>query len=212
MAEAGPSFLKRYFPVVTSTLLLASLAATFWPGLSNSLVYDRAALREGELWRLLTGHLVHFSPIHWAFNALVLGVAGFLVERQGTRRIVGLYLSLATGISVGLFLVHPQMAFFGGLSGIAVGILFTWALWGIQAHQPFPWLPWIVVVFLPIKVGWEHYWQTSVLTLLGNQSFQPMPSSHLFGCLIALGFYGVVRHTCRSSSSAGESGEKNSGS
>ena len=53
------------------TLLLAGAAVLIYlvagPAPAG-LLFDRAALANGEVWRLLTGHLVHSDPAHLAWN------------------------------------------------------------------------------------------------------------------------------------------------
>src|SRR4051812_25687175 len=44
------------------------------PGFKAWLIYDRAAILHGELWRLWTGHLVHFSNSHLLLDASVCGI------------------------------------------------------------------------------------------------------------------------------------------
>jgi len=63
-------------------LLLAVLPAILlWlvPTTHSALLYDRTAILRGEWWRLWTGHWVHFSFSHLAWNLAVLLGAGLLV-------------------------------------------------------------------------------------------------------------------------------------
>lgn len=48
------------------TLFIVSLAITAYsfPQISSLFVYDRQAILGGELWRILTAPLVHFSASH----------------------------------------------------------------------------------------------------------------------------------------------------
>src|SRR5438445_11328024 len=61
------------------------------------LQFDGVAIREGEWWRLLTGNLVHWSPEHFALDAVAFLVLGLLYERyfRGLYPCLLLWLALA---------------------------------------------------------------------------------------------------------------------
>ena len=65
--SAKPSAGWPAFVVVTA------LAVYLLPGVGEALVYDRSAILTGELWRLVTGHWVHFSASHLFYDVTVLG-------------------------------------------------------------------------------------------------------------------------------------------
>ena len=46
------------------SIVFLAVVVTNVPRLSELLVYDRRAILNGELWRLLTAPLVHFSASH----------------------------------------------------------------------------------------------------------------------------------------------------
>lgn len=79
----------------------------------------RGGLRDGELWRLWTGHLAHYSVYHFAVDAGTFLLLGTLYERRyGTRR-----WALLTGVSalaVSLVFLAGERAFesYRGLSGV----------------------------------------------------------------------------------------------
>ena len=60
-------------------------------GAPAALVYDRAAIGNGEIWRLATGHLVHLDLQHLGYNIGALLALGALYETAsfgGPRRLV----------------------------------------------------------------------------------------------------------------------------
>lgn len=57
------------FPVITCAVAIASILIFFTAGTGDLLQYERRAIGEGELWRLLTGHLAHWNFEHF-FGAL----------------------------------------------------------------------------------------------------------------------------------------------
>jgi rhomboid family GlyGly-CTERM serine protease len=101
-------------------LLCAALA--FAPEASLAqMEFDRSAIRAGQLWRLWSGHLVHYSAPHALGDALVLLAAGLSVERAlGPRRWLLVLLLSMPLISVGLLLAAPALTHYRGASAIAV--------------------------------------------------------------------------------------------
>jgi len=106
----------------SSFAALACVAFALLPELAGSrLAYDRGAILSGELWRLWSGHVVHYSLAHALGDALVLFAMGALVEPiVGTRRLVLALVFGAPLISLGLLATAPALVEYRGASGIAV--------------------------------------------------------------------------------------------
>lgn len=85
------------------------------------LEFDRHAILAGEIWRLWTGHLVHYSARHALIDGVTALVAGAIaLPALGWRRLC-LTLTLAMPvISAGLLLIAPDCLYYRGASGIAV--------------------------------------------------------------------------------------------
>lgn len=109
-------------------LFLVVLPATFIalsPACHGVLLYDRTAILQGEWWRLWTGHWVHFSGSHLGWNLAVLVCAGAWLEHLRPGRLISYIMIGAPLISLGLLAGEPAMQTYGGLSGLATGIV-TW--------------------------------------------------------------------------------------
>ena len=102
-----------------------------------ALRYDRQAVLQGELWRLITGHLIHLGWAHWALNAAGLVLYALLADTPPRPRpLLRQVLVLGLGISVLLMLFMPTLAHYVGLSGVLYG-LFVLALWpGVRRIDP----------------------------------------------------------------------------
>ncbi len=100
-----------------------------WQGaLAEVLSYERAAILQGQWWRLLTGHLVHGSALHWAMNLLGLALVFGLFERHERVIVTLLYLIfLALVISAGLLILHPELIRYVGMSGVVHGLFACYA-------------------------------------------------------------------------------------
>jgi GlpG protein len=79
-------------------------------------------VESGEAWRLFTPIFLHANTMHLAFNMLMLWVFGHQIERQESRLLFLVLLSI--------FSVLPNIAqyfasgsYFGGMSGVVYGVL-----------------------------------------------------------------------------------------
>lgn len=119
------------FPIATGTLALACLAAGF-TSLAPQLAYDRQGILAGEIWRLWTGHLVHFSAQHLFVDVGMLALAGWVVERErGARFVAGAVLLGMPAISIVLLLTAPHLHAYRGASGVVMllALAAAHALW-----------------------------------------------------------------------------------
>jgi rhomboid family GlyGly-CTERM serine protease len=161
---------------------LPALAAGIAPG---ALIYDRAALLQGEWWRLWTGHWVHFSGSHLAWNLGVLIVAGTWLERLRPSTLLRVVLVGAPVISIGLLMFAPTMAAYGGLSGLATGVVLLLALVQMQ-ERPAERAWWIALVMLVAgKIAVDAVSPAPLFSRFAGE-IHPSALAHLLGGLIAL--------------------------
>jgi hypothetical protein len=91
--------------------LLAACALLALPelggeALRNALSYDRAALAQGQWWRVLTAHFVHLDAEHVMLNGLGLTLMWALFARDySPLRWLAIYLTSCLTISAGLWLL-----------------------------------------------------------------------------------------------------------
>jgi membrane associated rhomboid family serine protease len=105
---------------------------------SGALTMD--LVRDGEVWRLLTQHVVHFSVDHWAFNMFALAMTGWIVERTiGHRKTVAVMAGAVVGATAASWFLGPLLygsfvdkVVSGGESGIGFGMI--GALLAIDRH------------------------------------------------------------------------------
>lgn len=102
--------------LVYLTIALLAFCLTLLP--EELLRYERHAVFS-EGWRWLTSHLVHLSLSHLAFNlaGLVL-VCELFWQALPVRHGVALMLFAACVINLLLWLLHPDLEWYAGLSGI----------------------------------------------------------------------------------------------
>jgi rhomboid family GlyGly-CTERM serine protease len=173
--------------------LTFALGAYAWvvfasPSLTSELEFSRDALAGGELWRLFTGHLTHFSAEHLRWDLLVFVALGALVELRSRAHFVCCVVGGALLISLGVWWLQPQFVTYRGLSGIdsalfayvAVDVLVLgwaerrWHVAGAAAAA--------LVLFLA-KVMFEVVFGQTVFVSAGD-TFDPVPLAHLLGAVV----------------------------
>lgn len=126
----------RNAPVRVTLLLLLMIAAVFLAELSLAPLLDASAmialgglkrdlvLQEGQWYRLVSAVFLHGSMIHLCCNAIVLGFAGWNLERMiGSRWLAAVYgISALTGAGMSMA-SNPENVVSVGASGAIMGLL-----------------------------------------------------------------------------------------
>lgn len=112
------------------TVFLSGIAlfAVFSPTATDVLVYDRELVEAGEVWRLWTGHLVHFGPAHMVIDVGLFLVLSHVVSRASKAFYLFALIALPCLITGYLFAFDPDMQRYGGLSAINLSLLLHQAL------------------------------------------------------------------------------------
>jgi rhomboid family GlyGly-CTERM serine protease len=174
--------------------LLFSLACVLIVLLPESIItnleYHRTHLSDGELWRLISGHLTHLGWGH-----LIMNLAGFWLilalfpATQPPLRCLILLSLLFLGTSAGLWLFSPEVTWYRGLSGVLHGLL-CWGVLNQMKEQPGVSL--FILTFVVIKLAWEQ-WQGP---LPGSESMAAgsvIVDAHLYGAVTGIILSGLAR-------------------
>ena len=174
-------------------MLVTVLLAAFGDAARRLLSFDRSGLEAGQLWRLISGHLVHLGWYHLALNLLGLIALAVLCPqplrmREWTFRVAW----LALFISVALYAMAPAVDHYVGLSGVVHG-LFVLGL--VPLARRGDRIAITALVFLAAKIGWEQIAGAPVSDedAIGGRV---VTLGHLFGTLAAL-VYGFAFGTFR---------------
>jgi len=175
-------------PIPIWTLLLCGVAASVFslPLVQTFLVYNRAAIADGEFWRLVTGNLVHLSTPHFLYDVTALLIVGALIEMHRYRHFAMLCLVSGALIGVTLYIAMPEIVVFGGLSGVVTAAVTYLCLHGVQQEGAWKWLCLLVLAGLVAKLGVEMAFGFSLTVGAGTQTFVPVPVSHAAGAVTAL--------------------------
>jgi rhomboid family GlyGly-CTERM serine protease len=162
--------------------LLAACALLLLPVLAGeagrlALRYDRAALASGQLWRLVTGHLVHLGPRHALLNVLGLILMWALFARDyAPRQWLAILLASVAAIDAGLWLWDSTVTWYVGSSGVLHGVMAAGTLAHLRRREGGGWL---LAAFLGGKLLYEHL--AGALPFSGSSAV--VVDAHLYGVL-----------------------------
>jgi GlpG protein len=129
-------------------------------------------IRRGQVWRVVTPILLHFSPWHLLFNMYMLYQFGLLIEgRRGTLRFALVVLAIAALSNYGQYhfmVADRSFPSFGGMSGVIYG-LFGYG-WMKSRYEPTAeifihpntvvvliiWFVLCVIGVIPNVANWAH--------------------------------------------------------
>lgn len=167
------------FLVVPAAITLAVAGA------NAGLIADRSALSGGQLWRLWTGHWVHFSTTHfwWDVGATLL-LAGEL-ERRRPGISLRFAVIAAPLISLGALMVRPEMSAYGGLSGLAMGLATLLSTELVRAGDRDRAIGWLLGGLVMAKLGAELA-RPGIFVTFVDPAFRAEPAAHVIGAILGL--------------------------
>lgn len=144
----------------------------------------------GQVWRLFSPALLHFSWMHLIFNMLWLWYFGRQVEEiQGSRHMALFVLLTAVGSNLAQYATGTVL--FGGMSGVDYALLgYVW-LMSRRAPQSGFFVPQMLVIFM---LGWMVFTMTDIAGLVGFGNVAN--EAHVGGLVVGLllGWYYSGRH------------------
>src|SRR3569832_266834 len=148
---------------------------------SVSLRYERAAILDGELWRLVSGHLVRLGWSHLVLNLAGLALIWGLFERQLVTLEWWWVWSVSTAaVSAGLFFFERDLAWYVGLSGVLHGLFIAGLLLAIR--RDYWWGDAALLVIVLGKLAWEQiYGSLPGTTAMAGGNV--IVAAHLYGAV-----------------------------
>ncbi len=178
--------LRVRLPVLTLSLVGLALLVHAVPTLGDLLTYDRQAILGGEWWRIGTAPLVHFSFSHMGWDLLVFGAAGWAIEAGRYRNFWLVCAVAAVGPGLLYLLTAPQLAVYGGLSGLATGAVAFLCLCEISGKgkgRPI-WLA--ILLLMGAKILAEAVLGEAIFVQAGGLPIRVLPLVHVVGILGAV--------------------------
>lgn len=172
-------------PLITITISSLLLAIGLLFPIESTLKYlcfDFYGITErGELWRLLTGHLVHSSWDHLIWDLIALTGCMYYVETRIQKALIPTLLLSITGLN--LFLLSPftSIEYYSGISGVLYSLLILscWH-WFKTNKGVLAWFPLLIVLG---KTLLELIAAKNVFVTQGWQLFH---QAHLIGIVIGV--------------------------
>lgn len=174
--------MKIRLPWLTVAVACAAVVLHLLPSSAAWLQFDRTALARGALWRLFTGHLVHFGGNHLAWDVAVFVALGFACERQ-SRTCCALALAFAAAtITPAVWLAQPHFALYRGLSGLDCALFGLLSASFLQHRKPLATaLGLIALAGFAAKCLFEL--TTAQTVFAAGTGYAPVPLAHLIGLL-----------------------------
>lgn len=174
--------------------LAVGLPAALPPDGQAALALARAPVLAGEVWRLWTGHFVHFGGWHAGVDGLAWVVVSLYVQaRVGWRTWAVALLAAAPLLSGVILLLEPGLHEYRGASGLVLGqVAWSWVeAWRAGRVARGPWM--VLGAGLLLKLLWD----------LGGRGLAVLPagvalawSAHVGGAVIGV-LLGVVPRCVR---------------
>lgn len=129
MSDRRPHSAAVFVGLGLAALLLWLPVAAAGRGVAAWWIYQRPGVLRGEVWRLLTGHLVHLSGAHLAWNlAALAAIAVLFAPALRTAAWVRVALASALTAGLGLLWLQPDVLATAGLSALLHGLVAAGAL------------------------------------------------------------------------------------
>jgi rhomboid family GlyGly-CTERM serine protease len=175
---------RRFAPPLA--LIFVILALHLIPHASSLLEFDRAALAHGELWRIFTGHFVHFDTSHLVWDTGAFALLAWLLPARSPRRWFVHVVGAALFISAGVWLLQPRFEIYRGLSGVDCALFGALLVERLRAARRERDRLALAIVALAAtgfvaKSGIELLRDAPVFAAAG--AYSPVPLAHLLGAI-----------------------------
>jgi len=145
----------RRWPVPLAVALVCAALALGGDTLRELLRYERLAIEQGELWRLVGAHFVHLGAGHTVLNLAALAVLAFLFdEALDSLDWTAAVLASALAINAGLYWHASGVAWYVGLSGVLHGVMVAGGIRLSAARAP---IGPVLLVLTAAKLAWERW-------------------------------------------------------
>ena len=126
MRAANPKAGTGAVMAAAALVVVAAALVQACPAAQAVLEFDRRAVAGGQVWRLVTSHLTHWSWVHLAWDMGSLVTLCWIVRRR--ERLV-LTVAAAASVAIGLavYALAPDIGVYRGMSGVNYALL-GWAL------------------------------------------------------------------------------------
>lgn len=177
-----------YVLVLTATGLML-LSALFGETVRDLLRFDRQAIEAGQVWRLVTCHLVHLNLNHALLNLTGFVLCSVFFDDLLRARTLCLWFAVSAPVVGALFyFVDTDLSFYVGLSGILHGYFILCLLIGLPGQ---PGLHLLVLALVIGRLVWEQMPDYDVHYMRDWIDGRVYVNAHLYGAIVGA-FLGSV--------------------
>lgn len=174
------NFQLQHWILPICILVIAVVNTGFQNTTETWLRYDRVTILEGELWRILSAHIMHLTWNHLFMNvAGLLFIFFFFGNLLTQKQWLGIMVFSALFISLVLLWTQPELRWYVGLSGVLHGLFIAGGIADIKVR------PKEAFLFLAFIIG----------KLIYEQLMGPLPGSEESAggpVLVDAHFYGAI--------------------
>ena len=174
--------LKPYV-VPLAVAALAVVAQLGGDAVQQGLRYDRDAILNGEVWRVLSGNFLHLGTMHLLLNLAGLVLIWMFFGARFSHAqwiVIVLFTALATG--AGLLVLTPEVGWYVGLSGALHGYFVAGCMAEIRLKlREGAWL----LGAITLKLAWEQ-WNGAMPGTASLAGGEVIVDAHLFGAIAGL--------------------------
>ena len=117
-------------------VLLSGVIMLLPDDLRGVLYLDFERVMNGEIWRTISGHFSHLSWTHWLVNMLgLILLQQFYGKHFSNWRWLAPMLFIMLMVSLGLLIFSDTLKWYGGLSGVLVGLFYIAAVQDYQRSK-----------------------------------------------------------------------------
>lgn len=191
--SARAVFVRRLRRAPCISLAAGACAAILFlfPAAAGWLEFQRTAVLRGELWRLLTCHMTHFTAGVLLWDVAALVCLGAVCEIRNRKSFVISLGAAAILIPAAVLFFQPGLSSYRGLSGIASALFGLLAVFLLRegARERDGWRVALAAIFFLLFLGKVAFETASGLPVFASDyggSVEPVPLAHAVGLCVGI--------------------------
>lgn len=183
VAATGPLIAR--LPLVTLAVCLTALALLAAPAaVTDCLQFHRPRIADGELWRLVTGHTVHYSAAQGLRDVLAFGILGWSLENDSRPALLRTLAAALITVPFVLWTVEGDLLLYRGLSALDYALLGALCARAVREGQKARLIGLSAFAAAVAWIGWQWVGMGATVDAAPDaDAFTPVPSAHLAGLL-----------------------------
>ena len=176
--------ISHQYVIPLALIVIIVLLSIAGDNASQWLQFERSAIADGEIWRMLTANLVHLGWSHSLLNLAGLVLIWMLFgNNYSWRQWLIIIISSFLATTLGLLLFNNDIKWYVGLSGSLHGLFIAGALAEARIKSP---MATVLLVVVAMKLLWEQF-QGPLPGTSDVAGGTVIVDAHLYGALSGIG-------------------------